>query len=52
MKKEDIINATKFIGSDERKNNLKRGSYPGGDPLMSIPLLSFTIDQIKRIPPI
>ncbi len=51
MKKEDIINASKFIGSDERKNNLKEVLITGGDPLMSIPLLSFTIDQIKKNSP-
>ena len=34
----------------KRKNNLKEVLITGGDPLMSIPLLSFTIDQIKEFP--
>ncbi len=48
MSKENIINATKYIGSEERKNELDEVLITGGDPLMSIPLLEFTLKQIKK----
>ena len=51
MSKENIINATKYIGSDERKNELDEVLVTGGDPLMSIPLLEFTLKQIKKNAP-
>ena len=48
MKKDDISNATKYIGADERKENLTEVLLTGGDPLMSLPLLDFTLDQYNE----
>jgi lysine 2,3-aminomutase len=48
MKKDDISNATKYIGADERKENLTEVLLTGGDPLMSLPLLDFTLEEIKK----
>ena len=36
MSKDNIVNATKYIGSDERANELDEVLITGGDPLMSI----------------
>ena len=51
MTKEDISNATKYMGSDERKKDLKEVLITGGDPLMSLPLLSYTLQEIKKNAP-
>ena len=48
MRKDDITNAVKYIGSEERKNELDEILITGGDPLMSLPLLDFTISEIKK----
>ena len=48
MTKDDIINASKYIGSDERKIELDEILITGGDPLMSLPLLEFTLKQIEK----
>ena len=51
MDKDSISNATKYMGTDERKDDLKEVLITGGDPLMSIPLLSFTLSEIKKNAP-
>ena len=51
MNKDDISNATKYIGTDERKKELKEVLITGGDPLMSLPLLSYTLGEIKKNAP-
>ena len=51
MDKDSISNATKYIGTDERKDDLKEILITGGDPLMSVPLLSFTLGEIKKNAP-
>ena len=48
MTKENIINATKYIGSDERAKELDEVLITGGDPLMSVPLLEFTLNEIRK----
>lgn len=48
MSKENIINATKYMGSEERKDELDEVLITGGDPLMSLPLLDFTLEQIIK----
>jgi len=39
------------MGSDERREELKEVLITGGDPLMSIPLLAFTLNEIKKNAP-
>ena len=51
MDKDSISNATKYMGTDERKDDLKEILITGGDPLMSVPLLSFTLGEIKKNAP-
>ena len=51
MTKDDITNATKYMGSDERREDLKEVLITGGDPLMSVPLLSYTLSEIKKNAP-
>jgi len=51
MQKEDISLAAKYMGTDERKDELKEVLITGGDPLMSLPLLSFTLNEIKENAP-
>ena len=48
MKKDDISNAAKYIGSEERHIELDEILITGGDPLMSLPLLDFTINEIQK----
>ena len=48
MSKDNIVNATKYIGSDERANELDEVLITGGDPLMSISLLEFTLKEIQK----
>ena len=48
MTKDNIINATKYIGSDERAKELDEVLITGGDPLMSVPLLEFTLNEISK----
>ena len=51
MTKDNIINATKYMGSDERKKELDEILITGGDPLMSLPLLEFTLQQVEKNAP-
>ena len=48
MSKDSISNATKYMGSDERREELKEVLITGGDPLMSLPLLTFTLNEIRK----
>jgi lysine 2,3-aminomutase len=48
MKKDNITNASKYIGSDERAIELDEVLITGGDPLMSVPLLEFTLQEIEK----
>jgi len=48
MSKENIINATKYIGSEERASELDEVLITGGDPLMSVPLLEFTLSELQK----
>ena len=48
MSKENISNATKYIGTEERANELDEVLITGGDPLMSVPLLEYTINEITK----
>ena len=48
MKSDEITNAIKYIGTLEEVNEVL---ITGGDPLMSLPLLGFTISEIKNFAP-
>ena len=45
MKSEEITNAIKYIGTQQEVNEVL---ITGGDPLMSLSLLAFTISEIKN----
>jgi lysine 2,3-aminomutase len=51
MKKDEIIRATKYMSSKENKEELFEVLITGGDPLMSLPLLKFTLEQIEKNAP-
>lgn len=48
MQKDDITNAAKFMGTEERRKELDEVLITGGDPLMSLPLLDYTINEISK----
>lgn len=48
MNKDNISNATRYIGTDERREEVDEVLITGGDPLMSLPLLEFTLNQLKK----
>ena len=51
MKKDQIIRATKYMSSKENKKDLFEVLITGGDPLMSLPLLKYTLEQIENNAP-
>ena len=48
MSKDNITNATKYIGTEERKKEVDEVLITGGDPLMSLPLLDFTLNELRK----
>jgi len=48
MSKDNIKNATKYIGTEERKEEVDEILITGGDPLMSLPLLDFTLSELRK----
>jgi lysine 2,3-aminomutase len=51
MQKSQISHATRYIGSEKLKNDVDEVLITGGDPLMSLPLLGYTIGEISRNAP-
>lgn len=51
MKREDIEHAARYAGSPAVREDLDEVLITGGDPLMSLPLLSFTLEQLVRDAP-
>jgi len=51
MKEEDITHATLYIGSSALRDDVNEVLITGGDPLMSLPLLGFTLSEIARNAP-
>ena len=51
MQKEDIERAARYMASDDVKEDLNEVLITGGDPLMSLPLLKYTIEQIAESAP-
>ena len=48
MKHEEITHATKYIGNQSEINEIL---LTGGDPLMSLPLLAFTLSELTSNSP-
>ena len=51
MNKELITHATRYFGSPENRDDLDEVLITGGDPLMSLPLLAYTISETQRNAP-
>lgn len=48
MSRDEILHATRYIGSPEVAADVNEVLITGGDPLMSLPLLEFTLDALRR----
>lgn len=48
MTEDDITHATRYIGSVGLRDDISEVLITGGDPLMSLPLLGFTLGEIAR----
>lgn len=51
LKKEQIVHATRYIGSRGVADDIEEVLITGGDPLMSLPLLAFTLSELTRNAP-
>lgn len=51
MTEDDITHATRYIGSSSVRDEINEVLITGGDPLMSLPLLGFTLGEIARNAP-
>ena len=51
MTRDDITHAARYIGSEAQREDLNEVLITGGDPLMSLPLLRFTLEQLEEHAP-
>ncbi len=51
MTKDDIERSARYMASDDVKEDLNEVLITGGDPLMSLPLLTYTIEKIAEHSP-
>lgn len=51
LKRDQITHATRYIGSRELAEDIDEVLITGGDPLMSLPLLGFTLSELTRNAP-
>jgi len=51
MGRDDIVLASRYIGSQQQRGSLDEVLITGGDPLMSLPLLEFTISALQQNAP-
>lgn len=51
MTEDDIVIAAQYIGSPDHKDDLDEVLITGGDPLMSLPLLGFTVQKLREYAP-
>lgn len=51
MQRDDIVHAARYVGSKECRDDVVEVLITGGDPLMSLPLLSFTLEQLRTHAP-
>jgi lysine 2,3-aminomutase len=47
MAREDVVLAARYIGSSEQRDDIDEVLITGGDPLMTLSLLRFTIEQLS-----
>ena len=52
MKEDDIVHAARYFGSPEQRDDLDEVLITGGDPLMSLPLLGYTVQNLRQHAPI
>lgn len=51
MTKDNIVHASRYIGSEQLRDDIREVLITGGDPLMSLPLLKFTIENLVENAP-
>ncbi|MGE5537983.1 MAG: radical SAM protein [Gemmatimonas sp.] len=51
MREDDIVHATRYIGSEALRDDVDEVLITGGDPLMSQPLLALTLSELERNAP-
>ncbi|MBV8535366.1 MAG: radical SAM protein [Alphaproteobacteria bacterium] len=51
MREEEIVHATRYIGSEALRDDIDEVLITGGDPLMSQPLLALTLSELERNAP-
>jgi len=51
MTEDEIVHATRYIGSDTMCEDINEVLITGGDPLMSQPLLALTLSELERNAP-
>jgi lysine 2,3-aminomutase len=51
MREDEIVHATEYIGSEHLRDDIDEVLITGGDPLMSQPLLAFTLSELERNAP-
>lgn len=51
LSKDQITHATRYIGSKELRDDINEILITGGDPLMSLPLLGYTLGELTRNAP-
>ena len=51
MNKDQISHSTRYIGSKEVKKDVDEVLITGGDPLMSLPLLEYTLSELRNNAP-
>lgn len=51
MDEDEIVHATRYIGSEGIREDVDEVLITGGDPLMSQPLLAFTLSELERNAP-
>ena len=51
MTEDEIVHATRYIGSEGLREDIDEELITGGDPLMSLPLLALTLSELERNAP-
>ncbi len=51
MSNEQIVHATRYIGSNDLRDDIDEVLITGGDPLMSQPMLALTLSELRRNAP-
>lgn len=51
MTEDDIVHAARYFGSPDQRDDLDEVLITGGDPLMSLPLLGYTVHNLRQHAP-